>query len=236
MIIFTRLILAHLLTDFVIFRRHLFDIKKENRFWGYSLHFAIFAALTLILCWPYMGMVWVNFLGITLNGWQTLPFLAAAHTATDIACKTTAGRLHTFLFVLWQIVCVSILFLAFPVLSAQQVLAVNEHWETFLIIAAGAVFVTFFIKTLNHFIEKDLYGEYKPMFDVNYANMLIRLALYLLLLAPCFWGLALGALWVGFVLITSKIRGFDISPVRLYIALPLAAIAGAVVRYFIYYA
>ena len=228
MTIFIRLILAHLFTDLVIFRRFIFDIKQKSRIFGYLLHALLFALCVLALCLPYMNMVWISFKGITLNGWQTLPLLAIAHTAADIAGKTS-GRFSAVLFVLWQIVIVTILFLAFPPLRSS---GASEYWENFLIIVCGALFVTYFIMTLIYFIEKDLAGECKPDFDVNYANMLIRLALFLLLLAPGFIGWVLGALWVAFVFADSSLRGFDISPARIYVGLPLTVIAGALVKYF----
>jgi len=233
MTVFIRLVLAYLLADFVIFRERIFNLKQKNKIAGYLLHAAIYAALILLLCLPYMDMTWLNIKSLALNGWQTLPLLALAHILIGIADKSeskTCGVCRTVAFLLWQIVAVSILFLVFPLLGVQQTLEVNYCWENFLIISAGALFATYFISTLVYFIEKDLSGEDKPVFDVKYTSMLMRLALYLLLLAPGLTGWLLGGLWIIFYFVAG---GIDVSPARKFVGLPLAVAIAVLVKFVI---
>ncbi|MDR1684516.1 MAG: DUF3307 domain-containing protein [Elusimicrobiota bacterium] len=232
MSVFLRLLLAYLLAEFVFPQQQLIKLKTKNGFWGYVIHALVFFALCAVLCLGSLGEIWLQPGPVPLNGWACLALLGFAHALIDFINKAdlaVAGRFNTLLFLLWQSVSVLLLFLIFPPSSAQ-----TPRFDNFLIVLAGAVFVTYVLMAFLHFVRKDIWAEEYPTADERYTNIFMRLVLYLLLLAQGFWGYALGAAWVVALLYFRRARVVDVCPVRFYGGLPLAFIAAVIVRTLIY--
>lgn len=235
MIVFLRLLIAHMLTDFVILRDESLALRRKG-VWAYLLHAGVFMACVTALCLGFMRLPWLTIGGHTLNGWQLFIPLAGAHLLIDYFDKSQnpayPGR-KTLLFILWQAVAVSVLFYVFPPLSVQQQELVSPLAYKFLIFSAGALFVTYFLSAFIYIIDHD-FSRCGPLIaDEKYMGMLMRLVLFLLLLAPGWAGWVLGGAWLVFMEFALKYYCIDISRIRKAVALPLTAAAGILVRFLI---
>ena len=236
MTIFLRLLAAHMLTDFIIFRDRICFLRQGGGCKGCLLHSAIYIACIAILCWPFMGIDWVIFGGFKFNGWFMLAPLALLHIAADRFDRslTAAGApgYNTAYFLLWQTISVLLLFLIAPLAHYTEII----YFDKVLLVVIGAVFVTYFLMLLLYYIEKDLSAQEFPIPDERYASMLYRLVIYLLLLIPGYMGWGLGVLWLVFASSTKNISGFDGSKIRIYAGTPLTVIAAVIIRIFVLYA
>jgi len=235
MTIFLRLLAAHMLTDFIIFRDRVYFLRLGGGFKGSILHSLIYIVCIVILCWPFMGIDWINFGGLKLNGWFMLLPLALLHIGADRFDRsliTGAPGHNTAYFIMWQAISVLVLFLVAPLAHYAEII----YFDKFLLVVIGAIFVTYFLMMLLYFIDKDLSAQEFPIPDERYASMLSRLVLYFLLLIPGYMGWGLGVLWLVFAASTGGVRGFDIPKTRIYVGTPLTVTAAVIVRLFVLYA
>jgi hypothetical protein len=95
MFLFLRLILAHLLGDFVIQPDELYRAKKKN-FWGASIHYFVILLLLVIFSYPYLGY---------LGCWIVIIFATLMHIILDeIKLRVNfTPRLNFIIFILDQI-------------------------------------------------------------------------------------------------------------------------------------
>lgn len=234
-----RLILAHMFSDFVFFRASTEKIKRERPALGHALHLSVYMLCIIILCRPYMDVPWLMFGGLCFNGWMMLPALLAIHFAVDFLDRadiSAAGRFNTVSFLLWQVVAVSALFLVFPYVPLSAEGSFAGYFDKFLIIAAGALFATYFVMMLNYFIRRDLTAAGFPLVDEQYFNILYRIVLYFLMLVPgiACWPLAIG--WIALAAFIRKMARIDELPLRIYFATSLTIAAALAVKVTLAYA
>ena len=234
MTVFLRLLLAHFLADFVLHRQKLFELKSNKPFLGYGLHGLTFFIVAVALCFDYLHLPWLDFGVFALNGWVMLALASLLHGAFDMlnsSDRMKSERYNTVLFVLWQTVEISLLFLIFPYVPSSPL-----HFNNFLIILNGALFVAYFIMVLLHYLRVDIATEdCNPAFEESYAAMLYRIILYFLVLAPGFWGYGLGAAWVGFCAYTKGGGIIDVNPRCFWTGTVLTFLTALIVRLFFYY-
>jgi hypothetical protein len=237
MTVFWRLILAHMFAEFVLFRNATFNLKQKLGPIGYLIHGAVYFVCALLLTFNYAGITWIDFGFASLNGWQALALLGVFHVFCDIVNRsdTAVGECYnTIFFLLWQTIGVLFIFTIFPIIPAEEILHYGSGPDEFLVVLAGAVFVTYFLMMLLYFIKKDLKLEEYPIVDERYATMLFRLILYLTLLTPSLWGYILGAAWLVFIWATKGVRVFDMCNIRITVGVPLTVITAVLTRMLIY--
>ena len=238
MTIFFRLLTAHLLVDFIIFRERVYELRQcdEKYALGHALHVGVYVLAIIILCWPFMGMTWADLGAFKINGWLMLAPLVLIHLAADRfdRSSTAAGApgYNTIYFFARQLISISALFLIAP---AAPYMALT-FFDKALLVLSGGVFVTYFLMMMLHHIDNDLNVQEFPTPDERYAEMLYRAVLYLLLLLPGYMGWGLGILWLVFVASTKNAHGFDASAIKIYIGTPLTILAALLIRMLVLYA
>ena len=163
MLIFWRLVLAHLISDFTL-QLNVVNRLKRSVWWGMAVHVGTHLALSLALVWPYLGDVWFKAGPLRLSGWECLAAIMVLHWLQDYwrifairKFNTADGTIHF----LWdQFIHLGTLFVFSPLFGFQQSGSfVPEKWAA---LCAIFVLVTHFTTVLVYFIEKDFYKEEFP--------------------------------------------------------------------------
>ena len=82
MVIFWRLLLAHLLADFTL-QLDIVNRLKRKSAWGMLLHCLTHLVTSVALTWQYLGDIWFTAGGVAVNGWQALALMFVVHYAVD---------------------------------------------------------------------------------------------------------------------------------------------------------
>jgi hypothetical protein len=233
MTIFLRLLLAHLLADFLLLKDKAFELKKEKSLKSCALRGAVFLLCASALCSDYLGTAWARTGPYEISGCQMLFALAVLRFAVgwlDKSDLSASCGYHTLFFAVWEAVNISALFLAAPVFPAG-LMPENSSAGAFFAVASGALLVTYFLTILIYYIDLDTRPDCGPLLpDEIYFSMLFRLVLYLLLLVPAYYGWFLGAAWVGFIIFSKGMTVFDVSKPRVVIGVPLTVLIALTVR------
>ena len=236
MSIFWRLVFAHLLADFLFHFNFIYKLKHTKVFAGYFVHGVVFFLAALICCNAFLDISWIHFGSLYLDGKQTIFILAVLHALLDKInpSETRSFEGHNFsLFLLWQAIEIMLLFIVAPFVSVK-----GERFfvgDIFIFILIGVLISTYFFMVLIHFFKKDFCQGTYPIFDERFVSTLYRLALYLLLLIPGFWGYALGLLWAFLGAVIKKPLVIDTCPYRLYGGSVITIILALFTRLFIYH-
>lgn len=223
MTVFWRLLLAHLLADFVLHTDKIYDLKKRTRFYGVLTHGAVYMLCLFVCLWPYLKMHWFTLgRGIYFNGFNALTLLVLFHMLCDKIDKSDIMEVkgqNAFLFAAWQIIEVLILFLIFPILPVYGGNFLGG--DKLLIVANGSLIVTYGFMVFIHLLERDFDKQEYPIFDVRYVTMLSRLLLYLSILLPSYVGCPLAIAWVVFLFTPIRRRIIEDYPLRSLLSLCL---------------
>lgn len=189
MIVFWRLILAHLLTDFTLQTNKLAEWKRKNII-GVVLHSAIFLILAIILTRPFLKDIWWRF-----PGWFVIILLFVIHFIEDeyrSLCIQKSNAPDNFLFFLWdQMIHIVIIF----VFSPAKGNIITEKWVLLLIIA---IIVTHFASIVIYYVEQLVYGYNVSLESLKgkYYSMIERLATLFCFLLPGFWWVTFLCIWL----------------------------------------
>jgi hypothetical protein len=79
-----RLLFGHMLADFT-FQTDFINHWKRTSTKGLLAHCLMHPAFYVVLCWPYLGQVWVDFpaAGLRLNGWACVVLIFLIHLLED---------------------------------------------------------------------------------------------------------------------------------------------------------
>ncbi|MFA5161457.1 MAG: DUF3307 domain-containing protein [Elusimicrobiales bacterium] len=231
MIIFWRLMLAHMLGDFTLQFDAVAEAKRKT-WWGMFIHTGTHFVLALALSWNYLGQDWVSFGGVKLGGWAALGCMFLIHHLQDEwrifairNYKTADGTIHF----LWdQFVHTAAIFVFSPVIGFYTDGSIfPEKW---VILGILAVFVTHFATVLVYFVEKDFYNSQFPGFDEKYFTMLQRFVLCMFFLIPGWQWLPYFGLWGGYMVYLWRQRFIDFGKAGVYVGTALALAAGIMAR------
>lgn len=236
MTIFWRLVLAHLMADFLFHFNFIYRLKNTKIFAGYLVHGLVFFLAGAICCKDYLFIPWLNLGVISLNGMQSLLVLSVLHTLLDKINPSEVrafNGLNSVLFLLWQIMEIMLLFVFAPFVSVkgQSFIVGNK----FIFIFIGVLVTTYFFMVLIYLFKRDFCKGVYPIFDERFVSTLYRLALYLLLLIPGFWGYCFGGLWAFSGAVLKKPFVIDTCPYRLYGGTVITIIFALIMRFFIYH-
>ena len=235
MSIFWRLVLAHLLADFLFHFNFIYKLKNTKIFSGYLVHGLVFFITALFCVQGYLNRPWLNLGLFTLNGTQSLIVLASLHALFDKLnpSETRAFEGYNFsLFLLWQAMEIMLLFIFAPLVHIKGESFFIGNKLLFLFI--GVLIVTYFFMVLIHLFKRDFCKGTYPIFDERFVSTLYRLSLYLLLLIPGFWGYVLGFLWAFLCAILKKPFVIDNCPYRLYGGTIITIIFALIMRFCVY--
>jgi len=233
MVIFWRLVLAHLLADFTL----QFDIVnrlKRKSGWGMLIHCLTHLVTSVALTWQYLGDVWFTAGGLAVNGWQALLLMFVVHYAVDelrVYSMKSWYKDNTLSFLVDQIVHVYVLFLISPIVVPEPGLLMGETWAA---IGSMLVLVTHFTTVLIYFVEKDLFGKTFPAFDEKYFLIFERVVIWAFFFAAGYWWTVFAAAWIAQLFYVKRKRIMDLSGLNVWISVFMAVLTGFWTRY-VYY-
>ncbi len=236
MSIFWRLILAHLMADFLFHFNFIYKLKNTKIFAGYFVHGLVFFCSAILCCHDFLFIPWLNLGFFNLNGVQSILILAVLHTLLDKInpSETRAFKgYNLFLFLLWQAMEIMLLFIFAPFVSVpNQSFIVGDK---LIFIFIGVLISTYFFMVSIHFLKRDINQSTYPIFDERFVSTLYRLSLYLFLLIPGFWGYLLCLIWAFLVVVLKKPFVVDTCPYRLYGGTAITIILALIMRFCIYH-
>jgi len=231
MIIFFRLILAHLLTDFTLQFDQIALWKRRNVV-GVLVHSLIFLVIGLVLTWNYLTDIWVKF----LPGWLCLILISISHFLEDYyrvlnIKKSNSTTTDSVFFFFWdQFIHIGLIFLLSPInVTGNKI-------EPVVIISILAVFVTHFISILIYYLEQSVYGYEQVSYRLKYKYYLIleRLFMFIFLLLPGKWWIISIVIWIVYRILQKKLD-LNFTKLNIVISIISVIIAGLIGRFILYY-
>ncbi|MBD3272586.1 MAG: DUF3307 domain-containing protein [Elusimicrobia bacterium] len=204
--IFWCLIFSHFLADFTFQTNYIAQWKDKN-IWGRWAHVFIFMAVSLVMTFPALGELWVNYGFIRLNGWASLVILTMLHLAEDqfrIWCVHKRKLNDNTLFFLYdQTVHIGLIIVFTP--WSKNMALFDTVW-----MQLGTLFVlnTHFATILIYYLEKDFFREHSMVVATKYFAIAERIIIASLFILPGWWWTGLIALWIGYWSM-KKIRGLN---------------------------
>lgn len=232
MVIFWRLVLAHLLSDFT-FQTDFINRWKRRSVWGMLVHCLIHLLVAFALTHRYINLVWVRAGGMELKGWMCVLILGIVHFIEDEVRVLMMRRLRTsdgtWSFLFDQLVHIVVIFTLSPMYAVTMAGTLfPEKWVVLLCLCVG---VTHALTVFVYFLEKDLYGAQFPEFDEKYLVMAERLVLWGFFLLPGYWWVPFLALWVAHIFYLRKKRVVDFSKAGLYVGVFMTFLLGTAARW-----
>lgn len=236
--IFWRLLFGHLLADFT-FQTNFINQWKRTSTLGLLVHCLMHPMFYVVLCWPFLGDIWVHNAFFRLNGWSCLAVVFAAHFLEDwwrVYSIFRYGMPDNTLFLAWdQIIHYAVIFAVAP-MAASSTAALGFFPEKWPVLGCLFVVVTHACTVLVYFLEKDIHGADFPGDDEKYLAMAERLILSLCFLFPgANLAAAAAAGWLSVMFFLRRRRLFDLSAFTFYAGATISVLCGLAAR-FIYYA
>lgn len=233
MVIFWRLVLAHLLADFTLQFDFVNRLKRRS-FWGMLIHCLTHLVMSVALTWNYLGDTWFSAGPFGVNGWEALLTMFVLHFAVDefrIYTMRSWYRDNTVSFLMDQFVHLYVLFLISPVDIGGQGLLMGEKWAA---VVSMFVLVTHFTTVLIYFLEKDLFGKPFPGFDEKYFLIFERVVIWAFFFASGDWWLPFAAAWVLQLFYVRRKRIMDLSGLNVWVSVIMGVGAGIWTRLICY--
>lgn len=233
MIIFWRLLLAHLLADFTLQLDFVNKLKRKSA-WGMLVHCLTHLVTGIALTWPFLGDTWVSVGPLNLNGWTALILMFFVHYAVDelrVFSVKAGYRDNTISFLLDQAAHIYVLFLISPVVVPEPGALMGEKWVA---ITAMLVLVTHFTTVLIYFLEKDFLGRNFPSFDEKYFLIFERVVIWAFFFASGLWWIPFALAWILQLFYVKRKRIMDLSALNVWVSVAMGLGAGVWTR-FVYY-
>ncbi len=234
MIIFWRLLLAHLLADFTL----QFDIVnrlKRTTLHGMLLHCGTHLVVSVIAVWSWLPQPWFKLGAVSINGWWALALMTVVHFIVDklriYSMNEMGFKDGTVSFLVDQVLHFYVLFMIAPVAVAGPGELLGEKW---IGIACMLVLVTHFTTVLVYFLEKDLFGKNFPAFDEKYFLIFERVVLWAFFFAGGYWWIPFAAAWVAQIYFVKRKRIIDLSGLNVALNVAIAVGLGLWTRYMYY--
>jgi hypothetical protein len=194
MIVFWRLVLAHIIADFTLQTNYIADWKRVSR-WGMTVHVLTHPLCAAILTWPFLWQPWFQTRWFHLDGWLCVPLLTFFHWLEDewrvYAIRATGSPDSTGFFLWDQVVHLTLILALSPTLPGMP----GEKTVQLLLCA---VLLAHFTSVLIYFLERDLWGVSHVLEQKKYQYMGERFLGAALFLLPGVWFLLVVG-WLGWV-------------------------------------
>lgn len=230
MIVFWRLFLAYILTDFMVFNRMAEKLRERSRALGLLFHGVVFLLLCLGLCYGYLTMSWPFLELVHLPGWICIVLFALFHVFSDEFFQFGGKMRHGYLFTFIVKNFVNLLFLFLCVPFKVLYETGNFFAEPWVIFCVGLVSCTRILGWFSFAIEQDRYGRDYPTFDERWLLSMMRMIFFLIMLLPGWRWVVLLTVWFTACLYARRIRLMDISHAAFYIGIFGSVIVGFLVR------
>jgi hypothetical protein len=234
MIIFWRLLLAHLLADFT-FQLDIVNRMKRKSAWGMLIHCATHFVISVAFVWNYLPQTWVRLWRLPVSGWWAISLMFVLHFIVDelriYSMKSLGYRDGTVSFLVDQLLHFYVLFMISPVAVLDRNFLLAEKWTG---IAALLVVVTHFTTVLVYFIEKDLSGKDFPAFDEKYFLIFERVVLWAFFFVDGYWWIPFALAWMIQIFYVRRKRIIDLSGLNVALSVLITSVLGLWTRY-IYY-
>ena len=230
MIVFWRLFLAWMLTDFV-FSSYLFSwFRQAKRTVKIVLRVTILALLALAFCHHYLTEAWPFVPGVFLPGWVCVLSFALFHEFVayfyDLGGQLKYG--YTLTFVLQLLANGLFITLISPFRALYE--TGNFFAEPWVVFLAGLVVATRVLGGFIFALEQDKYGRDYPTFDEQWLLALVRAIFFLVMMLPGLrWAVAF-VVWLGACLYARSIRLLDMPGWAFYLGVFGAGFIGLLVR------
>jgi len=235
MIVFWRLVLAGLLTDYT-FQPLKFYHWKMQRPAGKIVHLTLLFVLSLLLAWPYLNMVWFTLLGVQFKGVVTLVILTALHFLLDFIFEKDVTHKGSMPLVLKVTAHQALSFLAIFVMAPVVDLHVtkNIYPEKAVIVLVFLILVMDFARRVINTYECDFCGVPIDSKDESLMTTMQRIIFYLICLIPGPVFIILCPAWFAVSFYAAKQRILDLSNFSLYFGSAFAVACGIFVRIVLY--
>ncbi len=230
MIVFWRLFLAYILTDFMVFNRMAEKLRERSRALGLLFHGVVFLLLCLSLCYGYLTMSWPFLELVHLPGWICIVLFALFHVFSDEFFQFGGKMRHGYLFTFIVKNFVNLLFLFLCVPFKVLYETGNFFAEPWVIFCVGLVSCTRILGWFSFAIEQDRYGRDYPTFDERWLLSMMRMIFFLIMLLPGWRWVVLLTVWFTACLYARRIRLMDISHAAFYIGIFGSVLVGFLVR------
>jgi hypothetical protein len=231
MVIFWRLLLAHLLADFTL-QFNIVNKLKRQSVWGMILHCLTHLATAIALTYPYLRDVWFSLGPVQVNGWAALAAMLALHFLVDELRIYSMQKMGypdgTVSFLIDQVLHIYVLFMISPISLPGAALFLPEKWVGIIVMS---VLVTHVTTVLIFFVEKDFFGRGFPDFDEKYFLIFERVVLWSFFFVSGWWWLPFCTAWVVQIFYIRWKRILDLSLVNVLLSLGLTSIIGIWTRY-----
>ena len=237
MIVFWHLLLAHLLADFTFHTDYIYRKKITTPFKGLSIHGFVYMICLLICCLPYLEMKWFTLADISFNGVESIFLLTLIHMLSDfidISDNHELIGINALMFICWQIIEISVLFIVTPFMLTSQ--GSLSFWVLkFIIILCGLIISSHVLMVLIHLFTKDFIFTNYPTFDERYVSMTYRAGLYMSLILPSSIAFIVALIWLGCLFVIFEMKNVSFMSYKNISGTVLTLLIAMGVRYLIYY-
>ena len=231
MIVFWRLFLAWMLTDFVFSPYRMTWLRQAKRTTVMAVRAVILALLALVFCHNYLTEAWPFLVAqITVPGWVCIIAFALFHVFAFYYFNVD-GRLkygYTLTFFLQMLVNGLFVMLISPFRVLYE--TGNFFAEPWVVFLAGLIVATRVIGWFIFAVEQDKYGRDYPTFDEQWLLALVRAIFFLVMLLPGVrWAVAF-LVWLAACLYARRMRLIDMPSWAFYVGAFGAGFIGLLVR------
>jgi len=226
MIIFWRLILAHLLTDYTFQTNRIAEWKRKS-VTGVAVHSFIFLVLALALTWQYLGETWWKFSGLA-----SVILLSVIHFIEDQYRVWTIKRKDSpdnIMFFLWdQFIHVVFIFMLAP--YDREIIG-----EKVIFILVLVIVLTHMASILMFYMERSFYELEHSITGLKKKYYLIteRLVVFLSMLLPSPWWALFVLTAAGSYLLNRKLK-LKFTRLNLIASIVLVVLCGILGRIVLY--
>ncbi len=238
MIVFWHLLLAHFLADFTLHTDYIYRKKITNPFKGLTVHGLVYLVCLLICCLPYLEINWFTVAGVSFNGVESIFLLTLIHILSDfidVSDNHDVIGINAVMFVCWQIIEISILFIVAPFILTPERTDISFWILILIIILNGLIISSHLLMVLIHLFIKDFVHKNYPTFDERYVSMIYRGGLYMSLILPSNIAFLVALIWIGCLSIIFKMKEVNFMSGKNIAGTILTLLIAMGVRYLIYH-
>lgn len=232
MLLFWRMVLAHLLGDFTLQSDLVAKWKRESWF-GMPLHCLTHLITLLALTWPFLGQRWVY----GMKGWQICIAITLIHYIVDITRVFLIRRFNVrdglVMFAIDQILHYYVLFLAAGHIKIPEGISLLPvKW--FIIFSLFA-FTAHAVTVTGYYMDRELdHNKKYPPAGARYFLMAERIVLMLFFFLPGVFWMPFAFLWILQIYLMKTRRVVDVSSISLALNILVPVVAGSAGRIVFY--
>jgi hypothetical protein len=231
--VFWRLVLSHLIADFVLQTNWINKMKRKS-IKGLIVHVIIHFVVTYLILMPYLGSIWFEFGGFKLNGYFMVFLICLVHLMVDeMRIYIINHRIYddnTVSFLIDQFLHFYFIFMFTPF---KDILP-SFRGEKIVMILTFLVMIAHTTTIFIYYIEKDLKGLPFPSFDQKYFMIFERIVIWAFFLMNGWGWLFFLILWIIQLYYLKNKRIIDITNLNFALSIFISLVFGVLTRYYYY--